>query len=355
MEENLKLLRNTIAEINLLDQHVMREIQIHLDKLTKPQGSLGILEQIALQLGGITGELFPEVTKKAVVVMAADHGVVAEGVSAFPAEVTPQMVLNFVNGGAAINVLAKHAGAEVLVVDLGVAAEIHESKVLSRKIRFGTANMAQEPAMTREEAIGALEVGIILAKELKNSGYQILATGEMGIGNTTASSAITASLLGLSVTAVTGKGTGLEAEKVAHKARIIEKALTVNQPNVNDPLDVLHKVGGLEIAGLAGLIIGAAAARIPILIDGFISTAAALVAIKLAPASREYLIASHCSAELAHRILLQALNLKPILELEMRLGEGTGAALAFQIVEASTKILHEMATFEAAGVAKKIF
>ncbi|TCL74086.1 nicotinate-nucleotide-dimethylbenzimidazole phosphoribosyltransferase [Hydrogenispora ethanolica] len=346
-------LQNTLKRIQGLDQQAIQAIRVYEDTLTKPPGSLGVLESIAAQLGGITGQAFPEVAApKAVVVMAADHGVVAEGVSAFPQEVTVQMVANFCNGGAAINVLARHAGADVVVVDVGVAAPIDHPQVISKKVRLGSANMAQGPALTREEAVQALEVGIAVAGELIDRGYRLLATGEMGIGNTTASSAIVAAFTGQAAAAVTGRGTGLDAAAVGRKAAVIDRALAVNRPDPADPLDVLAKVGGLDIAGLAGLILGAAARRVPVVIDGFISSAAALVAARLAPLASGYMIASHCSAEAAHRRLLELLGLKPLLELEMRLGEGTGAVLAFGIIDAALKTLREMATFESAGVAK---
>lgn len=344
-------LEETLANIQDLDREIINEVKEYQNRLTKPQGSLGVLEDISFRLAGITGRKCPELGRKAVVVMAADHGVVAEGISAFPSEVTSQMVRNFVQGGAAINVLSRHVGADVLVVDVGVAATIDYPQVLSYKIRFGTRNMAQGPAMTRAEAIKALEVGIKVADDLVSNGYQILATGEMGIGNTTASSALVAAFLKVPAVEVTGKGTGIKARAVKYKAEVIDRAIAINQPDPNDPLDVLAKVGGLEIAAMSGLILGAAANRVPVVLDGFISSAAALVTVKLAPRSLGYMIASHCSAEMAHRKLLQYIGLKPVLELEMRLGEGTGAVLAFPIIEAAVKIVKEMATFESAGVA----
>lgn len=346
----VSLLEETIAGIKELDCQAIQEVKDHQNRLTKPQGSLGILEAISIQLGGITGRKCPDLGKKAVVVMAADHGVVAEGISAFPSEVTPQMVHNFIQGGAAINVLSRHVGADVLVVDVGVASDINHPRVLSYKVKHGTENMAEGSAMTRAEAVQALEVGIKVATDLIGKGYRMLATGEMGIGNTTASSALVAAFLGVPAAEVTGKGTGIKAEAIKHKAEVIDRAIAVNHPDTKDPIDVLAKVGGLEIAALAGLILGAAAHRIPVVIDGFISSAAALVALKIAPRSLEYVIASHCSAEMAHRKLLQYLELKPVLELEMRLGEGTGAVLVFPLIEAAVKIVKEMATFESAGV-----
>ena len=340
----------TLANIQDIDREIINEVKKYQSRLTKPLGSLGVLEDISFQLAGITKQKCPDLGRKAVVVMAADHGVVVEGVSAFPGEVTSQMVRNFIQGGAAINVLSRHIGVDVLVADVGVAAAIDYPQVLSYKIKSGTGNIAQGPAMTEAEAVEALEVGIKVANGLVSNGYQIFATGEMGIGNTTASSALVAALLKIPAAEVTGKGTGINAEAVKYKAEVIDRAIAINQPNPSDPLDVLAKVGGLEIAAMAGLILGAAVNRVPVVLDGFISSAAALVAVKLAPRALGYMIASHCSAEMAHRKLLQYLGLKPVLELEMRLGEGTGAVLAFPIIEAAVKIVKEMATFEAAGV-----
>lgn len=349
----MKLLTETIRSISGLNETIMDQIRAHQNQLTKPPGSLGVLEELAIRIGGITGQKFPEITRKAVVVMAGDHGVAALNISAYPREVTAQMVLNFANGGAAINVLARHAGVRVVVVDVGVAIPIDNPQIVSRKIRPGTANMAEGPAMSRAEAVQALETGIAVAGELIDGGCQLLATGEMGIGNTTASSAIMAAFLKVPASEVAGRGTGLDSQAVSHKAQVIDRAIAINRPDPEDPLDVLAKVGGLEIGALAGLILGAAARRTPVVIDGYISTAAALIAAKIAPGSLNFMIASHVSAEMAHRKLLEYLKLKPVLELEMRLGEGTGAVLAMNIIEASLKINQEMATFESAGISKK--
>jgi nicotinate-nucleotide--dimethylbenzimidazole phosphoribosyltransferase len=297
---------------------------------------------------------FPSVERKAVIVMAADHGVAQEGVSAYPSDVTAQMVLNFVRGGAAINVLAHQARARVTVVDIGVNADFEQMPgLVRRKVRCGTRNMAQGPAMTREEAGQALQVGVDVLNEEAANGLDLVATGDMGIGNTTPSSAITAVLTGLPVAQVVGRGTGIDNQGLERKVKVIEQALQVNQPDRNDALDVLHKVGGLEIAGLAGVMIAAASRRIPIVVDGFISTASAMIAVSLAPGVREYLISSHQSVEIGHQAMLKHLKLKPLLDLNLRLGEGTGSALAFHLIEASTRILREMATFEEAGVSDK--
>lgn len=347
------MLERIIESIKPLDKQAIAGAEAHLDRLTKPPGSLGKLEKIAARLSGITGELAPNLDRKAVVVMAGDHGVCAEGVSAFPAEVTPQMVLNFLSGGAAVNVLARHAGAEVVCVDIGVNADLEHPRLVSRKVRRGTRNMAVEPAMTREEALEAIQAGYEVAEVLAESGVSLFATGEMGIGNTTASSAILSVLTGVDLREAVGRGTGIDDARVAHKREVVERAIRVNAPDAGDPLDVLAKVGGLEIAGLAGLILGAAANRRPIVIDGFISSAAALVASRIAPLSAEYMIASHLSEEPGHKHLLDAIGLDPLAHLDMRLGEGTGAVLCFHLVEAAVKVMAEMATFESAGVSEK--
>ncbi|AFC33043.1 CobT [Paenibacillus mucilaginosus 3016] len=345
-------LGNILAGIGPLDERAAAEAARRLDELTKPPGSLGRLEAVAQQVAGIRGEALPELGRKAVVVMAADHGVCAEGVSAFPAEVTPQMVLNFLGGGAAVNVLSRQTGAEVVCVDIGVNAMLSHPLLRSHKVRWGTANMAEGPAMTREEAVEAIRTGIEIARGLADEGFGLLATGEMGIGNTTASSALLSVLTGEEPAAVTGRGTGIDDARLRHKQEVIRRAIAVNRPDPNDPLDVLAKVGGLEIAGLAGVILGAASRRIPVVIDGFISSAAALIAARLAPLSRDFMIASHLSEERGHARLLQELGLAPMLQLDMRLGEGTGAVLAFPLVEASLKLMREMATFGSAGVSQ---
>jgi nicotinate-nucleotide--dimethylbenzimidazole phosphoribosyltransferase len=320
------------------------------DALTKPPGSLGRLEDLSIQLAAATGSPRPAVARKAVIVMAADHGVAAEGVSAYPAEVTPQMVLNFARGGAAINVLARQAGARVIVVDIGVAADLDHPAVQNRKIARGTRNMARGPAMTREQAQAAIYEGIDVAQAEAARGLDLAATGDMGIGNTTASAAIIAAVTGRPAADVTGRGTGVDDAGLARKIAVIERALAVNQPNPDDPLDVLSKVGGLEIGGLAGVIVGAAARRVPVVIDGFIAGAAALIADRLCPDVRPYLIAGHQSVEIGHRAALDHLGLRPLLDLNLRLGEGTGAVLAFHLIEAAARILNEMATFTEAGV-----
>lgn len=334
-----------------LDEAAMKAAQVHLDQLTKPPGSLGKLEGLAVKLAGITGNVRPVFDKRSVIVMAADHGVCEEGVSAFPAEVTPQMVYNFLAGGAAVNVLARQASADVVCVDIGVNAEMTHPGLLQRKLRYGTGNMAKGPAMSREEAEAAIRVGAEVVSDAVSQGVRLFVTGEMGIGNTTASAAIMSSLTGIAPQQSVGRGTGVNDERLRHKISVVERALEVNRPDANDPLDVLAKVGGLEIAGMTGVILGAAAHRCPVVIDGFISTVSALLAVRLEPKAADYLIASHVSHEQGHRALLQALGLNPMLELDMRLGEGTGGVLALHLVDAACRIVAEMATFESAGVA----
>jgi len=344
----------SIPSIPPLDISAMQAARKRQSSLTKPEGSLGQLEELSIQLAGITGQHFPDLQRKAVVVMAADHGVSAEGVSAYPAEVTRQMVANFLAGGAAINVLARLAGAQVVVVDMGVAADLDEAPgLIRRKIARGTSNMSAGAAMTREQAEEALQTGVEVADGLIDSGVNLLASGDMGIGNTTPSSAITAVITDRPAAQVTGRGTGLGDEALARKVELIAKSITLNRPDPADALDVVSKVGGFEIAGLAGVMLGAAARRVPVVVDGFISGAAALIAAGLSPAVKPYLIAAHQSVEIGHKYLLEHLGLKPLLNLDLRLGEGTGAALAFPILEAACRILQEMATFDEAQVSHK--
>lgn len=344
-------LRETVECIGPTNSGALEKARVRHDQLTKPQGALGRLEELAITIAGITGRALPSITSKAVIVIAGDHGVVADGVSLYPQDVTPQMVMNFVKGGAAINVLARHAGTRVIVVDMGVAAELGPADgLVSRKIAPGTGNIARGPAMTRAQAIHAVEAGIEVFENEKARGLDIVATGDMGIGNTTASSAICAAITGAPVEAITGPGTGLDRNRVTDKAAVVDKALRVNEPDPQDGLDVLSKVGGFEIGGLAGVILGAAASRTPVVLDGFISGAAALIAVTLCPRAKDYLIAGHLSPEPGHAVLLEYLGLKPFLDLGMRLGEGTGAVLGISIAEAAVNVLSGMATFEEAGI-----
>jgi nicotinate-nucleotide--dimethylbenzimidazole phosphoribosyltransferase len=336
-----------------------RSIQARLDSLTKPPGSLGRLEELAkwfvsIRAGGFTDAAScPRPEKKAVYVMAGDHGVVAQGVSAFPQEVTPQMVVNFLRGGAGINVLARCAGAEVTVVDCGVAAQLepHE-RLLQRKIAFGTADMCAGPAMSPEQARAAVRIGIDCAEKAAEEGVSLLATGDMGIGNTTPSAAILAAFTGADPATVVGRGTGVDDEGLARKAEAIRTAIAANRPDPDDALDVLAKVGGFEIGAIAGLCLGGARHRIPVLVDGFISSAGALVATRLCPQAKGYLAGSHLSAEAGHAGMLDAVGLPPLLSLDFRLGEGTGAAVAMHLVDDAVAILAEMATFADAGVSE---
>ncbi len=318
----------------------------------RPRGSLGRLEFIAARLAAIGGTLAPDVDKKVIFTMAGDHGVAAEGVSAYPQEVTAQMIYSFTQGWASINVLAKHAGADVRVVDCGVAGDLPDDwPIIHRKLGSGTANIAQGPAMSREQAVAGLYLGAELVLQAKEQeGYQLFATGDMGIANTTPSTAIVASFSGKPVAALTGRGTGIDDQAWENKVAVIERALRTNRPNPEDPIDVLAKVGGYEIAALAGAVLGAAVAKVPLVCDGFIATAGALIACRLIPAARDYLFVSHRSQEVGHSTMIELLGLPPILDLEMRLGEGTGAALAMNIVEASAKVLKEIKTFAEAGV-----
>jgi nicotinate-nucleotide--dimethylbenzimidazole phosphoribosyltransferase len=322
--------------------------------LTKPAGSLGRLEELSIRLAGICGASRPSFSRKAVIVMAGDHGVTAEGVSAYPAAVTKQMVLNFLHGGAAINVLARQAGARVIVVDIGVAADFEQiADLIHHKIANGTHNMRTGPAMTRQQAEESIQVGMEVAKAEIAKGLDLLAVGEMGIGNTTPSSAITSLYTALPVRLVTGRGTGLDESGFLHKVEVIEQSIAVNKPDTADPIDVLSKVGGFEIGGLAGLIMCAASHRLPVVLDGFISGAAALIAAELEPRVKPFLIASHRSVEAGHRAILERLGLRPLLDLDLRLGEGTGAALAFHLIDAAVNTLNDMATFSEAGVSGK--
>ncbi len=348
------LIDQTISEIAGLDQAAMAAARARQDTLTKPPGSLGRLEELSVLLAGIFGQPVPRIRRKALILAAGDHGVVVEGVSAYPQDVTPQMVMNFLAGGAAINVLARHAGANIVILDAGVAADLEPNPALrSVKIARGTANMAVGPAMTRQQAIQCIETGIDAAQEQIAEGADLIACGDMGIGNTTPSSAITSVITGADPEVTTGRGTGLEDAALAHKVEVVRRAIDHNKPDAGDGLDVLAKVGGFEIGVLAGAMLGTAAARRPVLVDGFISGAAALIAWTIAPLAGNCFIASHQSVEPGHRIALNAMELKPLLDMEMRLGEGTGAALAMHIVEAAAKCLAEMATFAEAGVSER--
>ncbi len=349
-----ELLSNIIGMIKPLDKEAMQKAQQRQDNLIKPQGALGRLEEISIRLAGIQGRAIPQIKQKAIITMAGDHGVVAEKVGNWPQEVTAQMVYGFLGGHAGISVIARQVGVRVIVVDMGVASDLKPSpQLLIRKVAPGTRNIAKGPAMTEEQAVRAIESGIEIVNDEVAKGLDIVGTGDMGIGNTTPSAAICAVMTGRPAAEVTGRGTGINDELLAHKVGIIKMALAVNKPDPKQPLAVLAKVGGFEIGGLAGVMLGAAAHRIPVVIDGFISGAAALIATALAPNLRDYLIAGHVSAESGHRLLLEHLGLRPLIDLEMRLGEGTGAALGISLAEVSARILGDMLTFAEAGVSEK--
>lgn len=345
--------RQSVAALPIVAKEWRARAVARLNNLTKPLGSLGRLEEIAARLVAIREEERPRCSKKVIFTLAADHGVTDEGVSAYPKAVTRQMVLNFLAGGAAINVLARHAGIEVVVVDIGVDADLGDAAgLVAAKVCRGSRNMARGPAMSEAEMLSALGVGVELAAGAAKQGHTLIGTGEMGIGNTTAASAITAVLTARSAAQVTGRGTGLDEPGLKHKIEVIEKALDVNRPHASDPLEVLRTVGGVEIAGLTGLIVGAAARRIPVVMDGFISTAAAAIACAVQPKVKPFLFAGHKSPEPGHAALLEFIGETPLLDLQMRLGEGTGAALAMTLIDAAAKILDEMATFSSAGVSE---
>ncbi len=348
-------LDETIRRIEKIDSALAARAQTRLDNLTKPRGSLGRLEELARQIVAITRNDAPQARNKVIFTMAGDHGVAREGVSAFPSEVTAQMVYNFLRRGAAVNVLAEHVGARVVVVDMGVAVDLHPyPELATRKIDYGTRNMVHGPAMTRDQAIRSVETGIEVFEAELPKGVDLAGTGEMGIGNTTPSSAIAAVITGRPVEEMTGRGTGIDDQRLAYKISIIKRAIEVNQPNPEDALDILHKIGGYEIGGLAGIILAAASKKVPVVIDGFISGAAALIAYQLKPEVKDYMIAAHRSVERGHRIILDYLGLEPLLDLDLRLGEGTGAALGMSLSEAAIKILTQMATFQSASVSERI-
>jgi len=354
----MQKLKEVIKNIKKPKPGLAEEAQQKLDSLTKPQGSLGRLEELAKKVVAIKGSINASVEKKVIFTMAGDHGVAKVGISAFPQEVTPQMVYNFLQGGAGINVLAKQVGARVVVVDMGVATHItaESSKVSNfkiKKIGLGTKNMAQGPAMTQDEAMRSIEAGIEVFEEEQAQGIDIVGTGDMGIGNTTASSAIAASFTGKPVEDLTGRGTGINDKAFFNKIAVIKKSLELNKPNPQDAIDVLSKVGGFEIGGIAGVILAAASFCVPVVIDGFISGAAALIAVHLEPKVKDYLISSHCSVEKGHKIILDYMGLRPLLDLDLRLGEGTGSALAMSLIESSIRIMTEMATFKSANVSER--
>ena len=354
-------LEAAISAVRPLDEGAMAAAKAHLDHLTKPTGSLGRLEELVIMLAGITGEPAPALEPRRIVIVAADHGIAQRGVSAYPPEVTGQMMDNFLAGGAAINALARWAGASVVLVDAGVGTPFARSatdgrtnaRLVSSPIRPGTGDISVGPAMTREEAIRSVELGLRVAAAMGREGAGVVGVGEMGIGNTTSASAITAVLTGHAVRTVTGRGTGLDDRQWARKVELIDRALIVNRPDAADPIGLLSGVGGLEIGTLVGIILGSAAAGIPVVLDGFITGSAALIAAALCPTLRSRLIAAHRSPEPGHAVILECLGLSPILDLDLRLGEGTGAALAIGILEAACRARDGMATFASAGVSDR--
>lgn len=348
----MELIEKSIAAIKPLNEAVLGQANERLANHARPAGSLGLLEPASARLAAIFGTLDVRLDKKVIITCAGDHGVTAEGVSLFPQEVTPQMVFNFVNGGASINVLGRHAGARVIAADLGVNYDFEpDLPIFHKKVRKGTANFARVPAMSREDAEKSVAAGIEIVNELLAEGsVDMLGTGDMGIGNTTPSSAVIAAFSGIAVEQLTGRGTGIDDAALANKIRVIEKALELHRPDPTDPLDVLAKVGGFEIGGLAGLVIGAAAAGIPVVCDGLIATAGALIACELAPSAKAYLFASHRSVEVGHRFMHERLGVDPLLDLQFRLGEGTGAAIAMELLDAATRVLCDIKTFEEVAI-----
>jgi nicotinate-nucleotide--dimethylbenzimidazole phosphoribosyltransferase len=347
-------LEATWARIREPDARLAAETQRLLDAKTKPRGSLGRLEELACQMAAIRGDLGAAPTRKALVVMGADHGVAEELISAYPQEVTAQMLLNFARGGAAINVLARQAGARVVVVDMGVKGVLPAlPEIRSARVAAGTRNFTRGPAMTRLQALQALDTGIRIATELAADGITLLGIGDMGIGNTTASSALTAAFTGTSPEEVVGRGTGVDDDGLRRKIDVVRRALALHRPDPRDPVGTLAQLGGFEIAGLAGVVLGAAAALVPVVVDGFICGAAALSAARIAPVVAGSLIAAHRSVEAGHRAVLKAIGQRPLLDLDLRLGEGTGAVLAMNLVDAALAIVREMATFASAGVSER--
>jgi nicotinate-nucleotide--dimethylbenzimidazole phosphoribosyltransferase len=356
----MKELEKITSAIRPIDHSWLERAAERQNRLTKPPRSLGRLEEISCRLAAIQQTLSPGVDHKRVVVFAGDHGVTEEGVSPYPSEVTAQMVANFLRGGAAINAVAKTVGADLVVVNAGVASPIPQIENPSKHVRFvqkpvrkGTRNFTKEPALTEEETVRALLLGSEMAYEAKQAGVNLIGMGEMGIGNTTSASAITATLTESSAAAVTGRGTGVDDEALLRKQRIVDQGVRLHAPSADDPFHILQSLGGLELAGLAGLCLAAAANRMAIVCDGFIATASAAIAVKMCPAVSDYLFCGHLSTEPGHAIILGFLGKKPLLQLDMRLGEGTGAALSMSVIDAAVRTFVEMATFESAGVSDK--
>lgn len=344
MQKELDALVRAVAP---LDRSAMTAAEEHQARLAKPPGSLGRLEELSIQLAGITGRVHNALNKKQLLVFAADNGVVAEGVSSAPQSVTKQQTINLMRGKTGAAVLAKHFGCGLTVCDVGVNADIYESTVLNRKIAYGTQNICTGPAMTREQTLQAILTGAEIARTVD---ADVIGAGEMGIGNTTTSSAVLAVLLGTDVEAVTGRGGGITEETFRKKKAVIRTAIEVNRPDRDDVVGVLSKVGGFDLAAMCGAFLGAAAARRPAVIDGLISAAAALCAVRLCPNVRGYLVPSHASFEIGYRLAMEAMDLRPLFDLGMRLGEGSGCPLAFQVLDAACAVINDMATFDEAGI-----
>ena len=346
----MDLMKKTIRGIGTLNSDAMKKAQERLDYLLKPPGSLGRLEDIARQLAGITGEIKNIIRDKAIIVMAGDNGVIEERVSSFPKEISLLVAETMVKGISGVAVLARHSGARLKVVDLGLDGDVKAPGIINKKIRKCTSNIAAGPAMSRLEAVQAIETGIEITNQTIDEGADLLGTGEIGLANTTTSSAVLYALTGESLEKLVGRGAGLSDEGLLHKKRIIQKAIDINRPDRNDPVDVVSKVGGFDIAGLVGCYLAAAERRVPIVIDGFISGAAAVAAYMISPESKNFMFTSHVSVEPGTAVISETLGLSPMLDMNMRLGEGTGCALAFNIIEAATKIMNEMGTFGDIGM-----
>lgn len=342
----MELLSKTLKSIKPQDAEAVKKAWDRIDNLTKPIGSLGVLEEIAAKVSGITGKLHNKLDKRNIIIMCADNGVVEEGISSNPQKTTALVTENFTKGITGVNVFSRFANSDITVVDIGINADIENSKVLNRKISYGTSNIAEGPAMSREQLIKAIETGIEIVDVLVEKGYELFGTGEMGVGNTTTSAAVISILCDLDSDIVVGRGAGLLNKEFKNKKRVVRQAIELNKPNKEDVLDILSKVGGYDIAGLCGCFLGAAKNRVPIVIDGVISSAAALCAYKMNPFARDYIFPSHMSAEPGAVCMMKEIGLEPMLNLRMRLGEGSGCPIAFKIIDAALCMINEMGTFE---------
>jgi nicotinate-nucleotide--dimethylbenzimidazole phosphoribosyltransferase len=346
----MDLLKSTLSKITDLNLESMKRSRTRIDNLVKPVGSLGRLEDLAVQISGITGELFPDLSNKAIIVMASDNGVCEEGVAAAPQMVTRIQTINIANGVSGLGPLAKKSGADLVVVDIGIMSDIEHDSVVNRKIRYGTDSIAKGPAMSYDEAVKAIETGIQITENEIKSGRRMIGTGEMGIGNTTSSTALLSALTGIDPQSITGVGANLPLDKLDMKISVIRQAISVNNPDKSDPIDCLAKVGGLDIAGMTGIILACGANKVPCVIDGYISTISAILACRLSPICKDYIISSHHSLEKGAKVAIECLGINPMLYMDMRLGEGSGAALAFHIVESAVWMNRDMITFEESGI-----